>query len=269
MKFGLTFGPFMKNPYLATELAVLADRLGYDAAWITHDPMWENSWVVAGAIGYATKRIKVGPAIVNPYSSSLVEIAMGAFTLNNLTSGRAVLGFGPGSRRMLEEAGLSHKHLLKTMDYSVGCLKKMLNPSTSNLRISSTSSVPLFIGCQSPKMLQRVGKWQVGALVLLTPPSYGLEALKHIREGSREANAPPDFENIIASILCSVSRDEQSARKVFASFIMHILDYLAPSQLSFYSLNTSEIVSLKEIYRQEGWQGLPEKVYELGAVGVE
>ncbi|MDW8063599.1 MAG: LLM class flavin-dependent oxidoreductase [Candidatus Caldarchaeum sp.] len=269
MKFGLTFGPFIKNPYNAVELAIRTDRLGYDAAWVTHDPLWENSWVVSGAIGYATKNIKVGPAIVNPYSSSLVEIAMGAFTLNNLTNGRAVLGFGPGSKKMLEEAGFSHVELLTTMDKAVEYLKKALNPSTSNLRIKSVSRIPLFIGCQSPKLLQRVGKWQVGALILLTPPSYGVEALKHVWEGAQKAKTQPDLENIVASVLCSVSKDEQLARKAFASFIMHILDYLSTSQLDFNGLTRSEILSLKDKYSQEGWEGLPEKVYELGAIGVE
>ncbi len=269
MKFDITFGPFTGDPRQITELAILAERLGYSTAWITHDPLWDNSWIICCSIGYATNTLKIGPAIVNPYSSSLVEIAMAATTLNNLTGGRALLGFGPGSKKMLGESGLQHVNLLSTMDQSIKYLKKALSPSTSNLKQKTSTPIPIYFGCQSPKLLERVGMWGVGGLILLTPPSYGAEALRLIRRGAVEAGHQNTEGEIIASILCSINRDEQEARKAFASFIIHIMEHLSPHQLSTLQLGPAEIESLKKKYSEEGWEALPEKIFKLGAVGLE
>jgi 5,10-methylenetetrahydromethanopterin reductase len=269
VKFDVTFGPFSGSPRRIAELAALSERLGYDTAWITHDPLWDNSWVVCGCVGLDTSRIKVGPAIVNPYSSSLVEIAMGAASLNNLTDGRAVLGFGPGSKKMLEESGLRHLNLLATMDQSIEYLKKALSPATTNLKIRIMSEIPIFVGCQSPKLLERVGLWRVGGLILLTPPSYGSEALRLIRRGAEQAGVRPPMDDIIASILCSINSDEEIAYREFASFITRIIEYLSPHQLATISLTASEVELIEQEYSERGWEALPEKVYRLGAVGVE
>lgn len=269
LKFDLTVGPFLECPKNAVELSIYSEKLGFNGVWVTHDPLWENSWVIAGGIAANTSRIQVGPGIVNPFSSTKVEIAMGAATLQNLSNGRAVLGFGPGSRKMLEESGLRHVNLLQTLDESVTYLKKALNPATSPLKSKPVKPVEIYIGCQSPNMIRRIGKWRVGGLVLLTPPSFGEDALQYVKEGY-EGQPPPDFpENQIASILCSIDIDETNARKSFAKFIIHILRYLSEAQLRKISLDYSEVVSLERLYREEGWEALPEKIYSLGAVGVE
>jgi len=266
MKFDITFGPFIGDPRRITELSILAERLGYNTAWVTHDPLWDNAWVICGSIGLATNTIRVGPAIVNPYSSSLVEISMAATTLNNLTRNRAVLGFGPGSKKMLEESGIKQANVLSTMDQSIEYLKRSLSPSTSNLKQKTSTSIPIYVGCQSPKLLERVGRWQVGGLILLTPPSYGAEAFRLIRKGASNEGYHGE---IIASILCSINRDEQESMKAFASFIVYILEYLSPHQLATLSLTTASIERVKQDYSEGGWEALPEKIFKLGAVGVE
>ncbi|MEM4494620.1 MAG: LLM class flavin-dependent oxidoreductase [Candidatus Caldarchaeum sp.] len=269
LKFDLTVGPFLECPKNAVELSIYSEKLGFNGVWVTHDPLWENSWVIAGGIAANTSKIQVGPGIVNPFSSTKVEIAMGAATLQNLSNGRAVLGFGPGSRKMLEESGLRHVNLLQTLDESVTYLKEVLNPATSPLKSKPVKPVEIYIGCQSPTMLRRIGKWRVGGLMLLTPPSFGEDALRYVKEGY-SGQIPSDFPgNQIASILCSIDTDENNARKSFAKFIIHILRYLAEVQLRKISLDYDDVVLLEQIYREEGWEALPEKIYSLGAVGVE
>jgi len=269
MKFDITFGPFIGDSRKIVELAVQAEHLGYDTAWITHDPLCDNSWVICGSVGLATNRIRVGPAIVNPYSSSLVEIAMGVATLDNITGGRAVLGFGPGSKKMLEESGLKHFNLMKTMEHSINYLKNMLSPSASALKQKLQKTIPIYFGCQSPKLLEHIGIWQIGGLVLLTPPAYGAEALNLIHQGASKTGKQVLKSEIAASILCSIDKDENNAKKAFASFIINIIDYLSPHQLNTVPLTTNEIEIIKNEYREAGWEALPEKIYRLGAVGME
>ncbi|MEM0384311.1 MAG: LLM class flavin-dependent oxidoreductase [Candidatus Caldarchaeum sp.] len=269
MKLDITLGPFVNDPLRSVQLGVLAEKLGFNGVWITHDPLWENSWVVCGGLASNTERIEVGPGIVNPYSSTVVEIAMGSSTLQNMSRGRANLGVGPGSKKMLEESGLGHRDLLQTLDSTIDYLKRELNPETSTLRVKPVREVPVFVGCQSPRLLERIGRWKVGGLILLTPPGYAGVALKHI---SRGYGGPLDEQfrsKQIASILCAVDKDENEARKNFAKFIVHILKYLAPGQLEYLSIDRKTIAEAEKSYAEGGWEALPSRIYELGAVGVE
>ena len=88
---------------------------------------WDNTWVVCGAIAGSTVRIRVGPGIVNPYSCSMPEIAMGAASLDNLSNGRCVLGIGSGAKHLLLE----------------GRVRQPAPPQTQN-QISGTRNLSFF-----------------------------------------------------------------------------------------------------------------------------
>lgn len=162
MKIDIILGPFVNDPLRAVYLGVLAAKNGFNAIWVTHDPLWENSWMICGAIVSNTMIVEIGPGIVNPYSSSVVEIATGASNVQNLSRGRANLVIGVGFTKMLEERGLSHKDVLKILDVAIDYLRNELNPVTSDLKVKPHQIVLLFNGCQSPKLLERIGKWRVG-----------------------------------------------------------------------------------------------------------
>lgn len=269
MLFDITFSSHTGTPREMIDLAIIAERLGYNGIWVTHDPLWDNSWVLCGAIGHATNRIEIGPGIVNPYSSTTTEIAMATATLSNLIGSRAVLGFGPGSKKMLEDCGLSHTDLFDTMDRSVSYLKRALNPRTSDLRIRPLNHVPIFIGCQSPKLLERVGMWDVGGLILLTPPAYARQALGFIEAGAKRVGKSLDKSKIVAAFLSLIHKDEQEARRQFAPFLTFIIKYLSKHQLESASITPKDVKEILHRYNEKGWESLPDKVFELGVVGLE
>jgi len=267
--FDISFTSSSGPPSTVCSLASLGEELGFRAVWLAHDLLWDNAWVICGGIAKATSKILVGPGIVNPYSSTSAEIAMGAVTLDTLSGGRCVLGIGPGAKLMLEDGGIAQPHVIQTLGRSIEYLKRALEPGSETLRIPVIRRIPIYAGCQSPKLLEFVGRWQVGALPLLTPPSYAPIAMEALRRGFRDAGAEVPKEDLIASLFVSLSHEQTASLKSFASFIMPTLRHLSEHQLREAGVSLKELPDLNKSFSERGWEGLPQKVFKLGVTDVE
>jgi len=269
MLFDVSFTSASGSPEYICGLASRSEKLGFHSVWMAHDLLWDNAWVICGAIARSTSRILVGPGIVNPYSSTLPEIAMAAATLDNISAGRSLLGLGPGARLMLEEGGVAQTHVIGTLGAALQYLRDALKPGSKSLHIDIARRIPIYVGCQSPKLLEYVGRWQVGAMPLLTPPSYATHAMQAIRRGANTAGEGVDRQELIASILMSLSTNEEKSRESFAKFIMSVLAHLSPHQLKEAGFDSAEVTDLLKTYAERGWAAVPEKVYRLGVTDVE
>lgn len=268
MKFDISFVSTCP-PDQIVKFSLIAEKMGFNAVWMAHDMLWDNAWVLCGAIANSTSKILVGPGIINPFSCSLPEIAMAATSLDNLSNGRCVLGIGPGAKGMLHDAGIDQNNVISRLNESVQYLKNSLNPASNIMNIDVTHEIPIYIGCQSPKMLEHVGRWGVGTLLLLSPPKYASKALGFIKKGAKLSNSSLQHDNLVASVFISLSRKNEEAEKRFGDFIISVLPHLSSYQLIESNLSDSEIISIIDVYNQKGWSSLPSKIFELGAIGVE
>jgi 5,10-methylenetetrahydromethanopterin reductase len=267
--FDISFVSSSGSPSEICHLAARAEKLGFRAAWMAHDLLSDNAWVICGAVANSTSRIEVGPGIVNPYSCSLPEIAMGAASLDNLSNGRCVLGIGPGAKRLLLDGNIRQVRAMSKLEESISYLRQALGPETEILKIRPTRSVPIYMGGQSPRLLENIGRWGVGALPLLTPPSYASKAFALMKKGADSAGIELKQEDLVASILVSLANDENEAARTFADFTASILQHLSPYQLIEVGITPKEVSEIVRRYLEEGWEALPSKIYELGAVGTE
>jgi len=269
MIFDISFVSSSGSPSEICRLAAKAENLGFNSVWMAHDLLWDNAWVICGAVADSTSRIKVGPGIVNPYSCSLPEIAMAAASLDNLSDGRCVLGVGPGAKRLLLDGNIRQTQVMNTLDQTIGYLKKALKPESEILRMDLKRAIPVYVGCQSPKLLEHIGRWEVGALPLLTPPSYASKAFALIKKGAEAVRAELRQQDLVASILVSLAKDEDEAARAFADFITSILQHLSLHQLGELGISLRDVSEVVRRYPEEGWEMLPSRIYQLGAVGVE
>jgi 5,10-methylenetetrahydromethanopterin reductase len=91
-------GLMARNAREGVELARVAEDLGFQRFWIGDSHMiWRELYVLAGAIGMATKKIAIGPGVTHPAVRHLTVTASAMATLNEITNGRAFLGFGVGA----------------------------------------------------------------------------------------------------------------------------------------------------------------------------
>src|SRR3989442_3271857 len=207
MLFDVSFTSASGAPGQVCELASLSEKIGFHSVWMAHDLLWDNAWVVCGAIARSTTRIFVGPGIVNPYSSTPSEIAMAAATLDNISGGRCILGIGPGARLMLQEGGIEQTHVIRTLGKAIGYLKDTLSPDSTSLHVPTSHRIPIYVGCQSPKLLEHVGMWQVGALPLPTPPSHACNAIPAIKTAYQRATGGGADMDLIKSFFLPISKN--------------------------------------------------------------
>jgi len=84
------------------ELAVRAERAGFDGVF-SIEFFNRHGYVALGAIAEATSRIELGTAIANAFTRTPLLHASAAMDLDELSSGRFVLGLGSATRRMNED----------------------------------------------------------------------------------------------------------------------------------------------------------------------
>lgn len=83
-------------------LAQQAEQAGFDSVF-TIEFFNRHGFVPLAAIAQATRRVRVGTAIVNAFTRTPLLHASAAMDLDELSGGRMVLGLGSGTRRMNEE----------------------------------------------------------------------------------------------------------------------------------------------------------------------
>jgi len=99
--FYMGYAPPGTNPTELVELAVEAERLGYDSAWAAEawgtDAVTVLAWLAA-----RTERLKVGSAILQIPARTPAMTAMTAATLDLMSDGRFLLGLGTSGPQVVE-----------------------------------------------------------------------------------------------------------------------------------------------------------------------
>ena len=198
-------------------LARVAEELGYRRFWIGDSHMiWRELYVLAGAIGVVTKRIEIGPGVTHPAVRHLTVTASAVATLNELTDGRAFLGFGvgatgPGNIGMKPVA-------LPELEESIIQLRKLLAGETLTIGgrearcLFPAPHVPLYIGTRAPQAMKITcrltdGFIYTGEITTLKP------LIENIRAFTAQANRPPTAVQFIYRMPCAISADGERARE--------------------------------------------------------
>ena len=84
------------------ELATRAEAAGLDGVY-TIEFFNRHGYAPLGAIAQATRRVRIGTAIANAFTRTPLLHASAAMDLDELSSGRMVLGLGSATRRMNED----------------------------------------------------------------------------------------------------------------------------------------------------------------------
>lgn len=102
LKLGLALGYWAAGPPEGfVELALQAERLGFDSVW-TAEAYGSDAFTPLAWIGSQTSRIKLGTGIVQLSARTPTAVAMTAMTLDHLTGGRFILGLGVSGPQVVE-----------------------------------------------------------------------------------------------------------------------------------------------------------------------
>lgn len=240
MRFGIRFNSDSGPIRAIVRYAQLAEELGFDDLWYCQDLMKRDAWVVLAAVAAATRRIRVGTCIVNPFTASPAELAMRAASLQELSEGRFVLGIGPGDPPYLDWVGLRQRRPVAGVAEAVRILRRLLSgedapadgevfagwQSGVRLRFDLPAQpVPIYIGGQGPRALELMGELADGGLPILFPP----ETIDYVREriaaGAARVGRSLEGFDLAACVWWSVAASRREAEDA----LRYLVAYYGPS----------------------------------------
>lgn len=207
VRFGAAFFPPMRARDV-TEIARLAEDLGYDDLWIPDQSFHHDPFLLLARCAEVTSSIRLGVAVTNPTTRHPVQIARAAATLAELSDGRFVLGLGAGNRsRVLPALGLPTDLTPERIAEAIDVCRELLRGE----RVSSVGGtvsldgvvletdriphVPIFVGSRGPRVLRLAGAKADGVFVEAMFTPAGLDyAVEEVRRGGREAGRGTDPE---------------------------------------------------------------------------
>jgi len=234
MRVGLCFDGFYSINEMV-ELARLADEVGMESIWMSDHLCFRDSLTSSMAFLTATKKIKVIPAPLSPYSRHPIISAMAVATMEELAPGRVWATAGTGNAAALDEVGIKVTRPLKTMREYIHILRGFLSGETVNFRgevfhikgarmgFKPSSAIRIYMTAVKPKMLRLAG--EIGDGVLLSAgcaSRYIAQCVAEIKKGAERGEKPLRESDVAAFITTSVSDDAREAIEASKTFLAYI-----------------------------------------------
>lgn len=124
-RFGMRLDGWMK-PATCVELAVAAEKTGFDAIWFAENPYGRGVIPAVAACMNATKTIEVGIGVFNPFNRHPTMIAMEIGALDEMSNGRCNLGLGTGVAKILAKAKIGSDKPIAAMRDTINIVRALM-----------------------------------------------------------------------------------------------------------------------------------------------
>ena len=220
MKFGVTVSRFDE-----IDLAVEAERSGYDFCWVWDSPLLRsNLWVMMALVAERTQRISVGSGVAIPGLRVAPVTANAIATINRMAPGRTFLGVGTGNTAMRNMGQLP----MKVADYAedLRVIRALLNGETvdyiANGRthpvnfqsleldyIDIENPIPIHVGGFGPRSQSLAGELGDGLITGIPRGGSIPDALSNVQQGASQAGRNLDgFETTALVNMLMLNSDE-------------------------------------------------------------
>ncbi|HWE90040.1 MAG TPA: LLM class flavin-dependent oxidoreductase [Pseudonocardiaceae bacterium] len=219
----------------AADIAVRAERAGFDAVW-TNELYNRSATVSLAVLAGATERVRLGSSIAYGVGRSPLVWAAEARDLDELSGGRLILGLGNGTPRMMTDwHGVSGEAPAARMEELVTVLRKLwllhegpvdhdgrfyrlhLRP-TSDTAPPVQPRLPIWTAGVNRKMIHVAGKVADG---LVGHPMFTAHYVKEVVRpelavGLAESGREHTDVALLGILICAVDEDEEAARRSLA-----------------------------------------------------
>jgi 5,10-methylenetetrahydromethanopterin reductase len=218
-----------------------AEANGFDSVWISEDPYFRDSLPITTSIGINTSKIKIATCILNIYTKNPVYMAMAAATIDEISTGRLILGLGRGVKSLIEgELHIPYGSYLTYVREYIPCVMKLLagqsvtyegkeiKLSGAKLRFNPLRpKIPILLAAMGPKMLKLAGSLADGAILnSCTSVSHAAFASKILSSSwkSRVSNFGRESRPILACALwTSIDEDLERAYESVRTLVGFLL----------------------------------------------
>ena len=176
-RFGMRLDGWMP-PQACVDMAIAAEQAGLDAIWFAENPFGRGVLPAMTACGLATKSIGIGAGVFNPFARhpSLMAMEMGA--LDELLSGRSILGVGTGVQKRLAQAHIASDKPIAAMRDTIEIVRALMRGeaveysgkvfSSSGVKLEFTpyrTDYPIFLASMGDQSIRLAGRLADGVMI--------------------------------------------------------------------------------------------------------
>ena len=189
---------------LVIEAGRQAEKSGFDSVWVGDSllarPRGEPLTLLAALAG-ATRRVKLGTAVLLPLLRHPVSLAHVVATLDRVAEGRLILGIGPGAElpgthAELKAVGVASDRRVSAMLSSVERSRRLWRKEERDLELEprplQPGGPPIWLGGTGPRMLNLTGTTFDGWLPLSPTPDDYASGLRAVHEAAAGSGRDPD-----------------------------------------------------------------------------
>ena len=268
VKFGIRFLDHLAPARTILKWVILAEQKGFDFCWFPHDIFCKNTWVMTTAVATATAKIRIGSVGTNPYSTDPSEIATYIATLDELSEGRAVLGLGLHTEKMVGWLGVEARDRITRTREAVEIVRRLLRGELVNyqgkafrwtkqcyLRFKPYRPVvPIYVcGFGSP-YLRLTGEIGDGSLPMVTPPESAKHMVSTISQGFKKSGRQPEDFDIVGCAWFSVAEQSRAAEDTIRKVIAYFGPYLEEEALKTIGLSLKHFSRIKKLVLENRYQ---------------
>ncbi|MBI5107089.1 MAG: LLM class flavin-dependent oxidoreductase [Solirubrobacterales bacterium] len=232
------------------ELAVLADRLGLDSAWIA-EAWGQDAVSVLGWLAAKTERIGLGSGLMQIPARKATATAMAAATLDVLSGGRFRLGLGLSGPQVSEGwYGVPFtRNLARTREY-VDVVRRVLARERVQLPLEGEGMglgkplkllaapvqdrIPVYLGSIASRSVRQTGAIADGWLPFMLNPAEPELLLGTLREGALAAGRDPAQIDVAPVVPLAVDEDLGRARDAVRPWLAFYLGAMGAKEKNFY-----------------------------------
>jgi 5,10-methylenetetrahydromethanopterin reductase len=226
------------EPRRCVELARAAEAAGLASIWFAENPFQRGVMATGGACAAATRRLRIGTGVVNPFSRHPALIAMEFGALDELSGNRAVLGLGSGIGAGVRRMGFSYERPVTALREAVAIIRALLAGeivtyrgrvfSVDGVRLGySARELPIYLAGAGERGLKACGELADGFIVSnLTPPQTTARLIAALGEAA--ARAGRGMPAIVQYLPCVARADGETARTAVKAAIGEMLTAFWP-----------------------------------------
>lgn len=220
----------VSDPRPAIDQARAAEQLGLGSVWIGERYGTKALGPLAGAIGQATQRVRIGSAITHFAVRHPIALASTAMTLQALTNGRFALGVGRSVPPLWKAFGLPAMSNAVLTD-SAMMLRSLCRgekvrydgpagrfPSLRLGDLPSAPPPPVLLAAIGPRSLELAGQQFDGTILhpFLTPEAVERSAIR-ARRAASEAGREPGAVRVYAIVVVAPDLPEREEAEIVAA----------------------------------------------------
>jgi F420-dependent oxidoreductase-like protein len=270
----LAYWPWF-TPAEQVELAVLADRLGLDSAWVA-EAWGQDAVSVLGMLAGKTDRIGLGSGLMQIPARRATATAMAAVSLDVLSEGRFRLGLGLSGPQVSEGwYGVPFTNNLRRTREYVDVVRRTLAREQILLELEGDEPglglgkplkllarpvqdrLPVYLGSIGPKAVRQTGAIADGWLPFMLDPTEPELLLGPLREGAESAGRSLADIDIAPVVPLAIDEHIDAARNAVRPWLAFYLGSMGAKSKNFYV----------ELAERQGHGAAAREVQEKGLAG--